>query len=150
MRGRLYQQYRPISSFVTTLENAITTESPPITEKIIRLLDETKGGMAGHGACLTVGNFIIENRVMGYIHKAVDGSGGRVRFVPIVDRQGVISWPDKYVKTDDEAVVANRDIPEPSKRKISLEASGANSTRGDGGSTRSKCFLIQSRPDPLL
>ena len=86
MRGRLYQQYRPNFIFRDDLENAITTKSPPINEKIVRLLDETKGGIAGHGASLTCGNFIIENRVMGYIHKAVDGSGGRVRFVPVADR----------------------------------------------------------------
>ena len=64
-------------------------ELAAITEKIIRLLDEAKGGIAGHGASLTIGNFIIESGVMGYVRKAVDGSGGRVRFIPIVDRQGV-------------------------------------------------------------
>jgi hypothetical protein len=60
MRGRLYQQHRPDFVLRDDLENAITAESPAITEKIIRLLDEAKGGMAPHGASLTVGNFIIE------------------------------------------------------------------------------------------
>jgi hypothetical protein len=122
MRGRLYQQHRPDFILLDDFENAITAESPPITEKIIRLLDEAKGGMAGHGTSLTLGNFIIENGVMGYVRKAVDGSGGRVRFIPVADRQGVLAWPDKYVKTDAEAVVANRNIADPSKRQISLEA----------------------------
>ena len=122
MRGRLYQQHRADFILRDDLENAITAKSPPITKKIIRLLDEAKGGMAGHGASLTVGNFIIENGVMGYVRKAADGSGGRARFIPILGRQGILSWPDKYVKTDDEAVGANRDIADPSKRKISLES----------------------------
>jgi hypothetical protein len=78
--------------------------------------------MAAHGASLTLGNFIIENGVMGYVRKSVDGSGGRVRFIPIVDRHGVLAWPDKYVKPDAEAVVANEAIADPSKRKISLES----------------------------
>ncbi|HEY1747823.1 MAG TPA: hypothetical protein VGG11_13810 [Xanthobacteraceae bacterium] len=122
MRGRLYQQYRPDFVLRDDLENAITADSPAITEKIIRLLDEAKGGMAAHGASLTLGNFIIEHGVMGYIRKAVDGAGGHVRFIPVVSRQGVLAWPDKYVKTDAEAVVANDGIADPSKRKISLES----------------------------
>ena len=48
MRGRLYQQHRPDFVLRDDLENAITADSPPITEKIIRLLDEAKGGMAGN------------------------------------------------------------------------------------------------------
>jgi hypothetical protein len=120
MRGRLYMQHRSDLILRDDLENAIAAEAPSITEEIIRLLDDAKGGVAGQGASLTVGDFIIENGVMGYVCKAVDGSGGSARFV--VDRQGVVSWPDKYVNTDDEAVRANRDIADPGKRKISLES----------------------------
>jgi hypothetical protein len=63
MHGRFYQQYRPDFIFRDDLENAITADSPPITEKIIRPLDEAKGGIAGHGVSLTIGNFIIETGV---------------------------------------------------------------------------------------
>ena len=42
-------------------------------------------------------------------------------FIPVVDK-GTISWPDKYVKTDIEAMLANKDITDPTKRKISLES----------------------------
>jgi hypothetical protein len=122
MRGRLYQQHRPDFVLRDDLENAITADSPAITEKIIRLLDEAKGGLAGHGVSITLGNFIIENGVMGYVRKSVDGSGGRARFIPVADRQGKLAWPDKYVKSDAEAVVCNKDINDPSKRKISLES----------------------------
>jgi hypothetical protein len=122
MRGRLYQQYRPDFVLRDDLENEITAESPAITEKIIKLLDEAKGGMAAYGAALNLGNFIIENGTMGYIKRSVGASGGRVRFVPVVDKAGVISWPDKYVRSDLEAVEANRDIADPTKRKVSLES----------------------------
>lgn len=121
MRGRLYQQHRPDFILRDDLENAITADSPAVTEKIIRLLDEAKGGMAGHGVSLTLGNLILEAGVMGYVRKAVNGSGGRARFIPVVNRQGEPAWPDKYVKTDADAAVFNNDIPDPSKRKISLE-----------------------------
>jgi|GEM_PF-1055878 len=122
MRGRLFKHHRPDFVLRDDLENAITAESPAVTEKIVRLLDEAKGGMAGHGASLTVGNLIIENGTMGYIRKSVEGAGGRVRFIPVVDRSGVISWPEKYVRTDSEALEANRTISDPARRKISLES----------------------------
>jgi hypothetical protein len=75
MRGRLYRQHRPDFSLRDDLENAHHGGLASLTEKIIRLLDEAKGGIAGHGASLTLGNFIIEHGVMGYVRKAVDGSG---------------------------------------------------------------------------
>jgi hypothetical protein len=121
MRGRLYQNYRPDFILRDDLENAITAESPPVTEKIIRLLDEAKGGMAAHGASLTVGNYIIEEGVMGYVRRSVEASGGRVRFIPVM-LGAAITWPDKYVLTDADAVAINKDIADPTKRKISLES----------------------------
>jgi hypothetical protein len=122
MRGRLYKQYRPDFVLRDDLENEITASSPPVTEKIIKLIDEAKGGLAAHGSSLTLGNFVIENGTMGYIRRAVEASDGRVRFMPVVDNQGIISWPAKYVKTDAEALAANKDITDPARRKISLEA----------------------------
>ena len=121
MRGRLYQQFRPDFILRDDLENAITAESPAVTEKIIRLLDEARGGMAAHGASLTLGNYIKEEGVIGYIRRSVTTSGGAVRFIPVSSKDGV-SWPDKYVLTDAEAVKANAKIPDPTKRMISLES----------------------------
>jgi hypothetical protein len=123
MRGRLFQNHRPDFVLRDDLENAITAASPAVTEKIIKLIDEAKGGMAGHGASLTLGNYIIEEGVMGYIRRSVANLGdlGQVRSIPVVDK-GTISWPDKYVKTDTEALLANKDITDPTKRKISLES----------------------------
>ena len=53
MGGRLYQQYRPDFVLRDDLENAITAESPSSPRKIIRVLDEAKGGMVAYGASLT-------------------------------------------------------------------------------------------------
>jgi hypothetical protein len=120
--GRLYQQYRPDFILRDDLENAITAESPAITEKFVKLLDEARGGMPAYGASLMLGNFIIENGVIGYIRASVLGAGGVVRFIPIADGGGAISRPAKFVKTDAEAVEANRNIEDPAKRKIFLES----------------------------
>jgi hypothetical protein len=122
MRGRLFQQFRPDFVLRDDLENAITAESPVVTEKIIRLLDEAKGGMAAHGASLTLGNYIIEEGVIGYVKRSVAAAGGNVRFIPVVDRENTLSWPDKYVLTDADALIANKEINDPTKRKVSLES----------------------------
>ena len=133
MRGWLYQQHRPDFVLRDDLENAITADFPAITEKIVRLFNVAKSGIARHGTSRTMGNFIVESGIMGDVRKAVDGSGGRVRFIPIVDRQGVLSWPDKYVKIDDETVAANRNIADPGKRKISLESKKRELNAGGRG-----------------
>jgi hypothetical protein len=75
MRCRLYQQHRPDFILRDDLENAITAQPPAITKKIIRLLDEAKGGMAGHRASLTVRKFIIEHGVEGYSKQELERSG---------------------------------------------------------------------------
>jgi len=126
MRGRLYQEHRPDFVLRDDFENAITADSPAVTEKIIRLLDEAKGGMAAHGASLTLGNFIIENGVMGYVRKSVDGSGGRVRFIPIVDRAGVLAWPDKYAKTTLKRLSLTRAYRTRANARYRLNPNGGN------------------------
>jgi hypothetical protein len=57
-----------------------------------------------------------------YVRKAVNGSGGQSRFIPVVSREGELPWPDKYVEADNKALLANKDVVDPSKRKISLES----------------------------
>jgi hypothetical protein len=122
VRGGLYQQHRPDFIVRDDLEIAVTADSPPIAEKIIRILDEAKGSVARYRASLTLGNFGIENGVMRYVRETVDSSGGRVCFIPAADREGQLSWPDKYIKTDSEAVAVNKNVLDPSKRKMSLES----------------------------
>jgi hypothetical protein len=103
---------------------------------------------AGHGVSPTLGNFIIENGVMRYVRKAVDGSGGRLRFITVVDRQGQHSWPDKYVKPT--AKRSLRIKASSTRANAKYRSSGGSSTRAGVGSTKSKCLWTQSRPVPVL
>jgi hypothetical protein len=121
-RGRKVGTERPDFRLGDDLENTITAESPAITDKIIRVLSESKAGLPDYASSLTLGNYISEVGVVAYVMKLVEGAGGRVRFIPVVDRQGNISWPDKYVKTDAEAAEINAGITDPYRRKISLES----------------------------
>lgn len=144
MRGRKFGKYRPDFILRDDIENEITIQSPAITEKIISVLDAGKGGMAPHAAELTLGNYLLENGVIGYVKRAVEEAGGRVRFIPVVDRHGAIAWPAKYVKTDAEAVEANASIVDPSKRKVSLES---KKRELNGGGRR--VFEVEMMLDPV-
>lgn len=143
-RGRKVDTDRPDFRLADDLENAITVESPAVTEKIIRVLSEAKAGLPDYASSLTLGNYISENGVVAYVMKLVEGSGGRLRFVPVVDRQGAISWPDKYVKTDAEAAAANVTITDPNKRKVSLESK--KRTLNAGGR---RIFEVEMMLDPV-
>lgn len=144
MRGRKYGKNRPDFVLRDDIENEITIQSPPITDKIISVLDAGKGGMAPHAAELTLGNYLIENGVIGYVKRAVEAAGGRVRFIPVVDRHGIIAWPAKYLKTDAEAIAANASINDPSKRKVSLES---KKRELNGGGRR--VFEVEMMLDPV-
>ncbi len=121
VRGRLHGNQRPDFFLLDDVETSKTVDSVPVTQKIIAHIDEMKTGLASNGSILYLGNFIIENGTVAYIMRSVEGSGGKVRFVPVVDKRGVIAWAGKYVKTDAEAVEINADLPA-EKRKISLES----------------------------
>jgi hypothetical protein len=121
-RGRKVGTERPDFVLRDDIENEKTVLSPAVTEKLIGVLDGARAGLPDHAASLTLGNYIIENGVIGYVMKLVRGSNGPVRFIPVVDRQGNIAWPEKYVRTDREAIEANAGITDPARRKISLES----------------------------
>jgi hypothetical protein len=62
-RGRLFKERRPdfILRDDIDIENEITVASLTVTEKISGLVDGAKGGLAGHGVSMTLGNYLIEN-----------------------------------------------------------------------------------------
>lgn len=123
-RGRLFGIFRPDAYLLDDLETSKTKDSAAIKAHIISHINELKGGLSTGACILYLGNHIIEEGVVSYIMDGVRrlGPRGVVRNIPVVDNAGVISWPDKYVKTDKEAAEANKDITDPRRRKVSLEA----------------------------
>lgn len=122
-RGRVYKEQRPDCFILDDLENSKTAESYPITHKIIKHYDEMKAGLPANACVLTLGNYITEEGVVAYIMEKVSkNSRGVLRNVPVVSKEGIISWPDKYVLTKEEAAKINAETPNSSKWKISLEA----------------------------
>lgn len=126
-RGRLYKNQRPDCYILDDLENFKTIESYPITHKIIKHYDELKAGLPANACILLLGNYITEEGVVAYIMEAVKRNPrGKLHNIPVLDKEGKISWPDKYVFTDIEAATINASIKDSSKWKISLEAKKAS------------------------
>lgn len=120
-RGRLSGPNRPDHYTFDDVETTKTIDSQPITEKIIAHIEEARAGLGVAGTALYLGNFIRDDGVVQHIIENVERSGGIVRVIPVQYPSGVIAWPDKYVKTDKEANEINKNIANPSERKVSLE-----------------------------
>ncbi len=119
-RGRIHQEQRPDFWLLDDIENSKTIRSAVITNAVVGHIDEIKRGMSPQACLLLLGNYLIEEGSVAYVMKSIRGSGGRVRFVPVVDKKGVIAWTDKYVHTDEESTRLNANLPN-EQRKVSLE-----------------------------
>lgn len=121
-RGRIYKEIRPDLYVFDDIETAKTKSSYPITKKIIEHIDEAKAGLGPGGSILYLGNYITEEGVIAHIMKNLKGrKRAVVRNIPVMI-SGEITWPDKYVKTNEEAIKLNKMIKEPSEKKVSLKA----------------------------
>lgn len=143
VRGRIHGAQRPDFFVFDDVETSKTVESIPLTQKIIKHVDEVRAGLGTTASCLYLGNYIIENGVVSYLMKVVEGSGGNVRFIPVVDGRGNIMWPGKYVHTDAEAYELNKTLPR-EKQKVSLESK--KRTLNAGGK---RVYEIEMMNDPI-
>ncbi len=108
---------------VDDIENNKTKDSSVITGGVIKHIDELRSGLSAGASVLYLGNFVTDSGSIAYIMDVLKGNPRAVvRFVPVTDSKGKIAWPDKFVKTDAEAVEVNREIADPKRHKLSLEA----------------------------
>ena len=122
-RGRVFGEIRPDFYVLDDIENNKTKESYAITQKIISHVNELITGLGTTGAVLYLGNYITEYGVIQHIkNKLENDPKAIVRNVPVVDKAGRITWPDKYVHTDADAANLNRQIESQSEWKVSLES----------------------------
>lgn len=116
VRGRIYGDQRPDWIIFDDFETNTTKDSAAITSKIIGHIDEAKAGMAPNGVILYLGNFISDvGSVAHVLNKLKDQPKCVARNVP-VEREGEITWPQKYVHTDIEAAKSKGP-----HKKVSLE-----------------------------
>lgn len=113
VRGRLHGHQRPDFLLLDDFETNKTKDSKAYTEQVIKHIDEFKAGLDSTHKIVYLGNYITElGSIQSLINRAKDDNRLLVRNVP-VEKDGVIAWTDKYVKTDEELKL----FPE----KVSLE-----------------------------
>lgn len=124
-RGRVFGKdaYRPDHYTIDDFENNITKESYKITKKVKSHIDEIKRGLGPGGSILYLCNYITEEGSVAEIKERLKSNPrARVREIPVMDPQGTLAWPDKFVKTDEEAAQANRNITNKRSFKVSIES----------------------------
>lgn len=108
---------------IDDFENNETKDSFTITHSVQKHLDELRAGLPAGASVLYLCNYITDTGSVAYImEKLKNNPRAIVRFVPVINPQGIIEWPDKYVKTDVEAQEINRTIENPKLHKTSLES----------------------------
>ena len=124
-RGRKFVKdgviHRPDWFLFDDIENNVTKESRVLMAKIAAHIDEARTGLQTGGSILTLGNLIIDDGVVAKVMEDVKRAGGIVRNVPVESIDGILAWPDKYVKTDKEAYEQNKGVTNKRKWKVSLE-----------------------------
>lgn len=121
-RGRIFKNIRPDFYLIDDFENNKTKDSYPTIYKIKEHINELRGGLSAGAGVLYLGNYITEEGVVASVMESLKNSSrARVRLINIADKNGNPTWPAKYVKTKAEAAEINREIPDPRKKKQSLE-----------------------------
>lgn len=122
VRGWVYGKYRPDFVCLDDIENIKTVVSEIKTQEVIAFFDELFTGLSGDAEVLVLGNRLSNSGSIQYIQDKVSKEERwTVRDIPIVDNDGKLAWPDKYVFTDEQAKTINATIKDKKQRKISLE-----------------------------
>lgn len=121
-RGRIFDRFRPDLYIVDDVETETTIKSAPVTAKIIAHLDTLKTGMSSDGQVLFLGNLISDTgTIASLIAEAKENPESWRTQRTDVEESGVITWPDKYVATREEAAKLNERIANRQEWKIPLD-----------------------------
>ena len=123
IRGRITGHERLDLVIFDDFENNKTKDSAPVTKKVIDHINEYRSGMPAGASVLYLCNYITDTGSVANVMENLRGnSRARIRFVPVKNEKGEISWPDKFVETRKEADELNKEIADPKLHKLSLEA----------------------------
>lgn len=121
-RGRIFDRYRPDLYILDDIETEKTMTSVPVTGKIIEHLNTLKTGMSVDGQAIFLGNLISTSGSIATLIAESQENKDLWRYMRVdVEKDGEISWPDKFVWTRDEAAEANTKIQNRAEYKVSLE-----------------------------
>jgi len=110
VRGRLHRNIRPQLLILDDFEVRKTLDSEAATRQVREHIIEAKAGMDPmRCSILWLGNYISEfGNVHFLMERLKDNSRARVRLVPLIDTEGNITWPQRFVMTDEEAKAQGR------------------------------------------
>lgn len=119
VRGRLHGHQRPDFLLLDDFETNKTKDSVAHTKQVIDHINEFKTGLDSSVAkVLYLGNYITEiGSVQSLIERSKTDKKLRIRMMA-VEKDGVPTWPAKYVMTDAEAVGTNKVSLEDKKREF--------------------------------
>lgn len=94
-RGAALEESRPDFQWYEDFENRKTLHSAVTTNFLWMNMEEARTGEAVDGVGLYTCNYLSE---AGNVHKLVEkkSEGNIVLIIPIIDKQGVLSWPEYY------------------------------------------------------
>jgi len=124
-RGLVFGQHRPDFYVLDDFENAKTYRSKVRTASVIEFIDELLGGISVDANVVFLANRIASAGSVSYLEtKALqDPKRWTLLDVPVGDpATKKISWPSRFVWTDEEADRINAAIPNPKLHVVSLEA----------------------------
>lgn len=122
MRGKVSGFDRPDMYIFDDFENAVTKKSGVITRQVIEFFKEVIPGMAADARCIFVCNRISDTGSVAWLEDTAQGNPDWIVSEIKVEENGVVMWPGKFVKTDAEAEIANKNVTNPSLRVRSLES----------------------------
>lgn len=107
-RGSIQQENRTDFIWFEDFENRTTLRSAVKTKAIFDNMEEARTGLSINGACIYTCNYISES---GNVHKLVlrDSDRHKVLIVPIITKEGLITWPDRYSLADVEQMKQDDD-----------------------------------------
>lgn len=121
IRWLIFWPNRPDYLVYDDFETNITKKSTALTRKVIEHFDEMLPAIAPHGIVVFLCNKISDTWSVAWLFDKFENNPEWVIFEKAVIEDWEITWKDKFVHTDKEAEVLNKDRPK-EKRISSLES----------------------------
>lgn len=122
-RGEVFGEFRPDLAILDDYENLETIDSEAYTQEVISYIDELLSGLGNTAQIISLSNRLTFGGSVSYLEDRIKNIPNcKVYDIAVLDKQGIITWKDKYVYTDEQAEAINKTIENPEKYKVSLES----------------------------
>lgn len=120
-RGKLYQNFRPDLVILDDFENNKTKDSDAYTSRTLKFIEELITGASADCNILFLCNRISKSGAVAYLEGKAKGNNNWRLFEKQLIENGEITWPAKFVWTNEEAKRINDLVKDPLERVFSIE-----------------------------